>query len=54
MRILVANVNTTETMTEAIAEAARAAASPGTEIIGLTQDHVATALAAAFGHGNGR
>ncbi len=38
MRILVANVNTTETMTEAIAEAARAAASPGTEIIGLTPD----------------
>ncbi|MDQ4213465.1 aspartate/glutamate racemase family protein [Microbacterium sp. ASV81] len=38
MRILVANVNTTETMTEGIAEAARAAASPGTEIIGLTPD----------------
>lgn len=38
MRILIANVNTTETMTEAIAEAARAAASPGTEIIGLTPD----------------
>ena len=38
MRILVANVNTTETMTEAIAEAARAVASPGTEIIGLTPD----------------
>jgi len=38
MRILIANVNTTETMTEAIAEAARAVASPGTEIIGLTPD----------------
>ncbi|VXB52459.1 Hydantoin racemase [Microbacterium sp. 8M] len=38
MRILVANVNTTEAMTDAIAEAARAAASPGTEIVGLTPD----------------
>nr|MBS1899915.1 Asp/Glu/hydantoin racemase [Actinomycetota bacterium] len=38
MRILIANVNTTEAMTDAIAEAARAAASPGTEIIGLTPD----------------
>ena len=38
MRILIANVNTTEAMTEAIAEAARAVASPGTEIIGLTPD----------------
>lgn len=38
MRILVANVNTTETMTEGIAEAARAVASSGTEIIGLTPD----------------
>lgn len=38
MRILVANVNTTETMTEGIAEAARAVASPGTEIVGLTPD----------------
>ncbi|WP_246490657.1 aspartate/glutamate racemase family protein [Brevibacterium oceani] len=36
MRILVANVNTTESMTEGIARAARAVASPGTEIIGLT------------------
>ncbi|MDL9980166.1 aspartate/glutamate racemase family protein [Microbacterium sp. ASV49] len=36
MRILVANVNTTETMTEGIAEAARAVASAGTEIIGIT------------------
>lgn len=36
MRILVANVNTTETMTEGIAAAARAVASPGTEIVGIT------------------
>lgn len=38
MRILVANVNTTHTMTDGIVEAARAAASAGTEIIGLTPD----------------
>ncbi|MFJ4457231.1 aspartate/glutamate racemase family protein [Pseudomonas sp. NPDC089392] len=36
MRILIANVNTTEAITEAIAEQARAVAAPGTEIIGLT------------------
>lgn len=36
MRILVVNVNTTVSMTESIAAAARAAASPGTEIVGLT------------------
>ncbi|KHK99583.1 Asp/Glu/hydantoin racemase [Microbacterium mangrovi] len=36
MRILVANVNTTETMTEGIAEAARAVASAGTEIVPIT------------------
>lgn len=36
MRILVANVNTTEAMTEAIAGSARSAASPETEIVGLT------------------
>ncbi|MEV4737107.1 MULTISPECIES: aspartate/glutamate racemase family protein [unclassified Microbacterium] len=36
MRILVANVNTTESMTEGIAAAARAVASPGTEIVGIT------------------
>ena len=36
MRILVVNVNTTASMTETIAASARAAASPGTEIIGLT------------------
>lgn len=36
MRILIANVNTTEAITEAIAEQAGAVAAPGTEIIGLT------------------
>jgi allantoin racemase len=36
MRILVANVNTTETMTKTIEEQARAVASEGTEIVGLT------------------
>jgi allantoin racemase len=36
MRILVANVNTTQSMTDSISAAARAAASPGTEIVGIT------------------
>ncbi|OPA86657.1 Asp/Glu/hydantoin racemase [Pseudomonas fluorescens] len=36
MRILVVNVNTTESITETIAEQARAVAAPGTEIVGLT------------------
>lgn len=36
MRLLVANANTTEAITEACAQAARAAASPGTEIIAAT------------------
>lgn len=36
MKILVVNVNTTETMTKTIEEQARAVASPGTEIVGLT------------------
>lgn len=36
MKILVVNVNTTESMTESIGAAARAAAAPGTEIIPLT------------------
>jgi allantoin racemase len=36
MRILVANVNTTQSMTDSITAAARAAASPGTEIVGIT------------------
>ena len=36
MRILIVNVNTTEAITEAIAEQARRVAAPGTEIVGLT------------------
>jgi len=36
VRILVVNVNTTASMTEAIARQARQAAAPGTEVIGLT------------------
>ncbi|EON31211.1 Hydantoin racemase [Gordonia terrae C-6] len=36
MRILVANVNTTVSMTEAIADSARSVTSPGTEIVGIT------------------
>lgn len=36
MRILVVNVNTTESMTHAIGKAARSVALPGTEIIALT------------------
>ncbi|MFJ8822994.1 aspartate/glutamate racemase family protein [Streptomyces sp. NPDC102467] len=36
MRILVCNVNTTGTMTEAIGAQARAVAAPGTEIVALT------------------
>jgi allantoin racemase len=36
VRILVANVNTTVSMTEAIAESARGVASAGTEIVGIT------------------
>ena len=36
MRILVVNVNTTQSITDAIAEQARTVASAGTEIVGLT------------------
>lgn len=36
MRILIVNVNTTETMTKTIGESARAVAAPGTEIVELT------------------
>ncbi|MDL5159094.1 aspartate/glutamate racemase family protein [Actinomycetospora termitidis] len=36
MRILVVNVNTTESVTAAIEASARAVAAPGTEIVGLT------------------
>jgi allantoin racemase len=38
MKLLVVNVNTTASMTAAIAESARAVAAPGTEIIGLTPE----------------
>lgn len=36
MRILVANVNTTQSMTDSIAAQARMAALPETEIVGIT------------------
>ena len=36
MRILVVNVNTTESITQAIARSAQAVAAPGPEIVGLT------------------
>jgi allantoin racemase len=36
MRILIANANTTQSITEACAAAARAVAAPGTEIVGAT------------------
>lgn len=36
MRILVVNVNTTQSITDAIAAQARSVAAPGTEIVGLT------------------
>jgi allantoin racemase len=36
MRILVVNVNTTRSMTDAIADQAQSVAAPGTEIVGLT------------------
>ena len=36
MRILVVNVNTTESMTEVIREQAARVAAPGTEIVALT------------------
>ncbi|WP_367403334.1 aspartate/glutamate racemase family protein [Kocuria marina] len=36
MRILTVNVNTTQSMTDSIAEAARAVVEPGVEIVGLT------------------
>ena len=44
MRILVVNVNTTESMTDAIVASARAAAAPGTEIVGLTPTFGADSL----------
>jgi allantoin racemase len=48
MRIIVVNVNTTESMTEAIGEAARRNASPGTEIVALQPYFGAEAVDAYF------
>ena len=48
MRILVVNVNTTESMTETIAATARAAASPGTEIVGLTPRFGAVSVESSY------
>ena len=36
MKLLIVNVNTAASMTEAIADSARSVAAPGTEIVGLT------------------
>ena len=44
MRILVVNVNTTDSITQAIARQAQAVAAPGTEIIGLTPASVQNRL----------
>lgn len=44
MRILVANVNTTESMTESICRQAKRYASPDTEIIGLTPSYGAASV----------
>ncbi|WP_416199456.1 MAG: Asp/Glu/hydantoin racemase [Pseudomonas helleri] len=48
MRILVVNVNTTDSITQAIARQAQAAAAPGTEIIGLTPDFGADSIEGNF------
>ena len=40
MRILIANVNTTAAITEAIAELARTVAAPGTEIVPLVRRRI--------------
>jgi allantoin racemase len=48
MKALVVNVNTNEHMTATIAEAARRAASPGTEIVALTPRFGADAVDCAF------
>ena len=48
MRILVVNVNTTQSMTDSIGEQARAAAAPGTEIIPLTPDFGAESVEGNF------
>jgi Asp/Glu/hydantoin racemase len=53
MKILVANPNTSESVTQRIAEVARAAASPGTEIVAVTAregvPYIATRADAAVG-----
>jgi allantoin racemase len=48
MRILVINPNTTRSMTQSIADAARRAASPGTEIVGITPRYGAEGIDCAF------
>ena len=48
MRILVVNVNTTESITQAIARQAQSVASPGTEIIGLTPHFGADSIEGNF------
>ncbi|KQB55540.1 Asp/Glu/hydantoin racemase [Pseudomonas endophytica] len=48
MRILVVNVNTTDSITQAIARQAQAAAAPGTEIVGLTPDFGADSVEGNF------
>lgn len=48
MRVLVVNVNTSETMTETIAQAARRAASAGTEIVALRPRLGADSVDCAF------
>lgn len=48
MRILVVNVNTTTSMTTAIADTARGAASADTEIVGLTPDFGAESVEGHF------
>ena len=48
MRILVVNVNTTESITQAIARSAQAVAAPGTEIVGLTPHFGADSIEGNF------
>ena len=48
MRILILNVNTTQSMTRAIGDSARQVASPGTEIIELTPDFGADSCEGTF------
>ncbi|AZD07294.1 Hydantoin racemase [Pseudomonas chlororaphis] len=48
MRILVVNVNTTDSITQAIARQAQAVAAPGTEIIGLTPHFGADSIEGNF------